>query len=112
MDTKPVFLVQIEAKPDLIGQTDLFCYSVNKFHPGSRVIVVCEQPVAINRPNTQISVIANNIYPEINKKYLNKNTIAIKRVTYIKEFLSTNKLDNNFVIMTDPDVAFVKQSSF
>lgn len=114
MDTEPVFLVQIETKPDLIGQADLFCYSVNKFYPDYKIIIISNSAVPINRPNTEIKIIQNTIYPKLQQKYTNKFFVGIKRVTFIKEFLSAYKdiLNNKFCIITDPDVTFIGRSKF
>lgn len=108
------FVVQIEAKDTFIGQADLFCYSLNKIYPDFKVVILSEKYVNINRNNTEVKVIPNTIYPKLADKLKDKAILAIRRFTYMSEFFNTDtSLNNeNLVIATDPDTAFINSSKF
>ena len=68
MINSATFIIQTEAKDNLIAQVDLFCYSLNKFYPQYKTIILSEGDTGINRPNTKTVVVPNTIYPALKEK--------------------------------------------
>ena len=106
------FIIQIEAKDELINQADLFCYSLNKQYPGFKVIILSENEIKISRNNTKTFTIPNKIYPQLKEKIFPSK---IKERPYTANYRMSNLgwiIDPSNEVSTTHTVSNIKNNNF